>query len=239
MRNISAIMMRELLSLFCSPIGYVVIAGFLLTTGVLVWATDSFAPGKPANLRGVFQYTPFLLTIIIPAISMRTLSEEYRSGTIETLMTAPVSDTQLVLGKFLAALVFYVVMLAGTVIYLVLMEIFGTPEWGASFAAYFGLLLMGSAFLAFGVFTSSLSRNQIVAWMAGAIPLLLFIVMAYFLVGKTEGWLRRVLQRLNIMERFQEFTRGLVGTDSVVFFLGMTALWLFLTVKVVESRRWR
>lgn len=239
MRNVTAIMQRELLSLFCSPIGYIVIAGFWLITGVLVWATGAFGPGRPATLRDVFMWTPFVLTIIIPAISMRTISEEYRNGTIETLMTAPVSDAQMVLGKYLASLVFYVIMIAGTLVYLILMECFGNPDWGASLTAYLGLLLLGVSFTAFGVFASSLSRNQIVAWILGAVPLMLVAWFAFFVVGRVEGWLREVLQRINVMGRFGQFTRGQIETDAIVFFLGTAALFLFLTIKVVESRRWR
>lgn len=239
MRNTVAIMQRELLSLFCSPIGYITIAGFLLVTGVLVLATESFAPGKPAHLRGVFQWTPFVLTIIIPAISMRLLSDEYRTGTIETLMTAPVSDLEMVFGKYLAALVFYIIMLASTLIYLVLMLIFGTPDWGASISAYIGLLLMGMAFLAFGMFTSSLTGNQIVAWIAGAVPLMLFAWFAYYVVQRVEGLLRDIFVNVNVMGRFDLFNRGAIALDSIVFFIGAAAFFLFLTVKVVESRRWR
>lgn len=239
MKNVVAISQRELLSLFCSPIAYVVLAGFLLVTGVLVWLTESFSAGNPATLRGVFYWTPFVLTIIVPAVSMRLLSEEYRSGTIETLMTAPVSDAQMVLGKFLAAMVFYVIMLASTLIYLVLMAVFGEPDLGSSLAAYVGLLLVGSSFTAFGLLASSITRNQIVAWILGAVPLMLFAWLAYFVVQKVEGWLRVVFQQVNVMGRLDQFNRGLIGTDSVVFFLGTTALFLFLTVKVVESRRWR
>ena len=239
MKSVVAIMQRELLSLFCSPIGYITIAGFWLVTGVLVVLTGIFTPGRPANLRDVFFWTPFVLTIIIPAISMRTISEEYRSGTIEGLMTAPVSETQMVLGKYLASLLFYVVMIAGTLVYVVLMEIFGNPDWSASLAAYLGLLLLGMSFTAFSVFASSLSRNQVVAWMLGAIPLLLFACFGHFLVRSVEGWLRQVLQQVNVMGRFGEFTRGQIDTGGVVFFLATTALFLFLTIKVVESRRWR
>ena len=239
MRNVLAVMQRELLSLFCSPIGYIVIAGFWLITGVLVWAMDAFAPGKPATLRDVFMWTPFVLTIIIPAISMRTLSEEYRSGTIETLMTAPLSDAQMVLGKYLASYIFYVIMIAGTLVYLVLMQIFGSPDWGASLAAYLGLLLLGMSFTAFGMLASSLSRNQIVAWILGAVPLMLLAWFAFFVVSRVEGFWREVLQQVNVMGRFGEFTRGQVETSGIVFFLGTTLLFLFLTVKVVESRRWR
>ncbi len=239
MRNTVAIMQRELLSLFFSPIGYIVIAGFLLITGVIVLVTDSIGPGKPATLRGVFDFTPYVLTIIIPAISMRTISEEYRSGTIETLTTAPVSDTQFVIGKYLAALIFYAIMLAGTLIYLVLMMIFGNPDVGASLAAYLGLLLLGVSFTAFGVFTSSLTHNQIVAWMLGMVPLMLFVWFAAFIVRLAQGGLRQVFQQINILRHLDQFNRGLVTTESVVFFLATAVLFLFLAIKVVESRRWR
>ena len=239
MRNITAIMQRELLSLFYSPMGFIVIAGFWLVTGVIVWATGAFAPGRPATLQDVFMWTPFVLTIIIPAITMRTLADEYRSGTIETLMTAPVSDTQMVLGKYLASLVFYVIMIAGTLVYLILMEVFGNPDWSASLAAYLGLLLLGVSFMAFGMLASSLSRNQIVAWILGAVPLMLFAWFAFFIVSRVEGWQRVVLQQVNVMGRFTQFARGQVEAGAVVFFLATAALFLFLTVKVVESRRWR
>jgi len=232
-------MQRELLSLFCSPIGYVVITGFLLVTGVIVLRAGVFGPGRPATLRDVFFWTPFVLTFVVPAISMRTLAEEYRTGTIETLMTAPLSDFQMVLGKYLASLIFYLIMTAPTLVYLILMEIFGNPDWGAALAAYLGLLLVGMSFTAFGVFASSLTHNQIVAWIAGAVPLLLFACLGFFMVDMVEGRLRQVLQQINVMARFGQFTRGQVESDAVVFFLATTALFLFLTVKVVESRRWR
>jgi ABC-2 type transport system permease protein len=234
MSNVMAVTQRELLSLFWSPIGYIVIAGFWLVTGVLVWATDAFTPGQPAMLRDVFMWTPFVLTLIIPAISMRTLSEEYRTGTIETLMTAPVTDTQMVLGKWLASYFFYLIMIAGTLIYLVLMAIFGNPDWGSAAAAYLGLVLVGLAFTAFGVFASSLT-----AWILGAVPLMLVAWFAFFVVGRVEGWTREILQQVNIMGRFGEFARGQVALDGVVFFIAAAFLFLFLTVKVVESRRWR
>jgi len=239
MRNTAAIMQRELLSLFFSPIGYVVIAGFLLLTGVIALVTDSFGPGKPATLRRIFDFTPYVLTIIIPAISMRTISEEYRSGTIESLTTAPVSDTQFVIGKYLAAFIFYAIMLSGTLVYLILMIKFGNPDIGASLAAYFGLLLVGVSFTAFGVFTSSLTKNQIVAWMLGMVPLMLFVWFAAFIIGAVEGKLRLAFQHVNIMRHLDLFNRGLITAESVVFFLATAVLFLFFTVKVVESRRWR
>lgn len=240
MRKLGAITQRELLSLFCSPIAYIVIAGFWLVTGAItIWNADAFGPGKPATLRDIFMWTPFILTILVPAMSMRTLSEEYRSGTFETLMTAPVSDAQMVFGKYLASLIFYVIMLGGTLIYPLLMEVFGNPDWGEVLALYLGLLLLGIAFTAFSMFASSLTRDQAVAWILGAMPLMLLVLSVYSLVRRFEGWQREVVQQFNIMGRFGQFARGQVELDGVVFFLATAVLFLFLTVKVVESRRWR
>lgn len=239
MRNILAITQRELLSLFFSPIAYIVTAGFLLLTGVLVIVTDSIAPGKPATLREVFMWTPFVLTMILPAITMRMISEEYRSGTIESLMTAPVTDGQMVLGKYLASVGFYLVMLATTLVYLVILAVYGNPDFGAALAGYLGLFLLGLPFLAVGLFTSSLTRNQIVAWILATVPLMLLAWFAFYIIGSVQGWLRVVLQQVNVMTRLEMFNRGLIVTDSVVFFLGSAALFVFLTIKIVESRRWR
>ncbi len=239
MRNALAITRRELLALFCSPIGYIVIAGFLLLTGVIVLVTNSFAPGQPATLRSVFDFTPYVLAIIVPAITMRALSEEYRAGTFETLITAAVSDGQLVLGKYLAAVAFYAIMLSGTLIYLILMVVFGNPDIQASLSSYLGLLLVGVAFAAFGLFTSSLTSNQIVAWMLGMVPLMLFVWFGAFIVRVAEGTLRDIVQSLNVVRHLDQFNRGLVTLESVVFFLSLSGLFVFLTVKVVESRRWR
>lgn len=239
MRNTLAISQRELLSIFCSPIAYIVIFGFLFVTGVLVWMTDSFSPGKPATLRGVFFWTPLVLTVIIPAITMRMISEEYRSGTIESLMTAPVTDAQFVIGKFLAGLVFYVVMLAATLIYIVMMLFFGNPDLGAAFSGYLGLLMVGLPFLAFGVLTSSLTKNQIIAWILAWMPLMLLAFMAFYVAPMATGIWRTILQNVNVMQRFEQFNQGQVWTDSLIFFIGTTAVFLFCAIKVVETRRWR
>lgn len=237
MRNVAAIFNRELLALFCSPVAYVVLAGFLLITGIL--ASNAFQSGGTASLRVVFALSPYVLALIIPAITMRLISEEYRSGTIEALMTAPVTDGQMVLGKYLAALVFYALMLAATLVYLALMLVFGNPDLGAALSAYVGLLLMGTMFVAVGIFGSSLTSNQIVAWMVAAVPLIVLVWFAGFFSGWVEGWWREVFRAIDIRLMLDQTNRGLLTTETVAFFLGLAAYFLFLSVKVVESRRWR
>jgi ABC-2 type transport system permease protein len=237
MRNITAVMNRDLLALFFSPVAYIVIAGFLLITGVL--ARNTFEPGGQATLRAVFDFAPYILAIIIPAISMRAISEEYRSGTIESLMTTPISDSEMVIGKFLAALIFYLVMLGTTLIYLVLMMVYGSPDIGAAVASYIGLILLGMSFVAIGVFASSTTSNQIVAWMTAAVPLILIVWFADFMGQQAEGWVRQFVRSVNIRLMVDQFNRGLITTEGVVFFLGTTLLFVFLAIKVVESKRWR
>ncbi len=239
MRNVLAIMNRELLALFCSPVAYVMLAGFLLITGVLTVATGGFEPGAPATLRNVFAFMPYILALVVPAIAMRTISEEYRAGTIESLMTAPVSDGELVLGKFLAAFCFYATLIAGTLIYLVLMMIYGNPDLGQAVSSYLGLLLAGLFFTSVGVFASSLTRNQIVAWMIAAAPLLLIVWFAAFLNQQLDGAAREVFAQINVQAHLDTFNRGLVTAESVAFFVAIAMLFLFLATKVVESRRWR
>lgn len=239
MKATFAIMQRELLSLFCTPIGYVAIAAFLLVLGIFMILTGSFEPGQPATLRAMFGPLPIALAVIIPAIGMRSLSEEFRSGTIEGVMTAPVSDAFLVTGKFLAALVFYIVMLATSLVYPLAIGWFGSPDWGAMFSTYIGLVLIGALFTAVSIFTSSLSANQVIAWILAVIPLAFFAVMGFLFVSQTSGILRTVLQAITVSNRFEEASLGILSTGSIVFFVATSAMFLFLTTKIVESRRWR
>jgi ABC-2 type transport system permease protein len=239
MQKTLAVMQRELLALFCSPIGFVVIAGFLLVTGITFATGGGLGPGKPATLRVVFGWTPIILAIVLPAVSMRLLSEEYRSGTVEMLLTAPISEGQVVLGKFLAALAFYATMLLSSVIFFIILAILGTPDWGAAVATYLGLLLVGMTFLSVGLLASASTGNQIVAWMLSAVPLMVFVWFGPFIQPAARGILRQVVQQIDIYRHVDQFNRGLITAESVVMFVAITALFLFVSVKVVESRRWR
>ena len=242
MRNILAMTQRELGAFFYSPIAYVVLFAFTFMVGMLfVFLTNNFTPGSEASLRDTLNWLPPLLCITVPILTMRLLSDEYRSGTIETLMTAPISDAEVVLGKFLGAFVTYAIMLAATLFYVVLLELFGDPDYGLLLSSYLGLLLIGAMFLAVGLFFSSITRNQIIAALLGAFFLLVLTILAWIIVmyADVRGSFRMILQMVSVMDRFQSFNRGLVDLNNLVFFGGGTGFFLFLAVKVVESRRWR
>ncbi len=242
MRNIFAMTQRELSAFFFSPIAYVVLFAFTFMVGLLfVFLTRNFAPGEEASLRDTFMWLPPLLCVAVPIITMRLMSEEYRSGTIELLMTAPVSDAEVVVGKFLGAFLVYLVMLACTIFYAILLGIYGDPDVGLLISGYFGLVLVGALFTAIGLFFSSITRSQIIAALLGAFFLLLVTILAWIIVQYADvtGSLRLVLQMVSVMERFLYFNRGLVDLNNLVFFCGGTVFFLFLAVKSVESRRWR
>jgi ABC-2 type transport system permease protein len=176
---------------------------------------------------------------IVPMLTMRLMSEEFRSGTVETLMTAPVSEIDVVLGKFFGTLVFYLVMLAATLLHVVLVAAYGPLDVGLLLCNYLGLILLGGLYISVGLFFSALTRNQVIAVVCSFVLLAVFTFLANYLASDQEGAVRVVLQHLSVMAHFQDFSRGLVDVNHLVFFLTTTVLFLFLTVKALESRRWR
>jgi len=169
---------------------------------------------------------------------MRTYAEEKRSGTIELLLTSPVTDVEIIMGKFLGAMLLYAAMLAVTVLHMAILFIFGDPEWKPIATGYLGLLLMGGCFLSLGLFISSLTKNQIVAAMAtfGVFLMLWVINWISTFVGPTT---QTVLQYLSLTEHFDDFAKGIIDTKHVIYYLSFMAFGLFLTAKSVDSERWR
>jgi ABC-2 type transport system permease protein len=163
---------RELASYFYSPIAYVAMTLFLLAAGFLFF--DDFQPGKPVAMRTIFDWMVWLLVFIVPVLCMGLLAQEWSSGTIETLMTAPVGESEVVLGKFAGSLLFFIVLLAPTVIYVLMLRIYGRPDYGPIFSGYIGVLLVGALFISIALFCSSLTRSQIVAAVSTAA--ILFVV---------------------------------------------------------------
>jgi len=247
--NIRAILHRELLSYFLSPIAYVVLVGFLVCNGIVfVLIMQSLSgPGAPhgAAMQLQFGGTIFywiLVIFAVPVLTMRTLAEERRSGTIETLMTAPVSDGQVVVAKYLGALVFYMVLWMPTALYVGLLHYLappgGGPEIGPVLAGYAGTFLIGSMFIGLGILTSALSRNQIVAAiLAFTVCLALFVIGIFEFFAGPEY--KPVLNFFNLWDHMQEFGKGIVDTRRIIYYVSGTFLALYAATKVVESRKWQ
>lgn len=254
MSNALVIARKEFRSYFTSPIGYVVVGFFALIYGFFFYAIlanyvaqsagMAFGGGRPPMnvndqlISPTFSNVAVILLFVLPLITMRTYAEENRQGTMELLLTAPLRDVDIVLGKFLGALGLLAVMLAVTIPHLLFLFSVSQPEWKPIATTYLGFFLMSSCFIAVGLFVSSLTRNQIVAGMAtfGVFLLLWIIDWVADQVGPTA---RDVLRYLSIIGHFEDFTRGVLDTKHLVYYASFAIFGLFLTMRSVESERWR
>lgn len=238
MRNVAALTQRELAAIFLSPVAYVVAAVFLVASGYL-FMSNTLIEGGEASMRMMMNSMAWLLVFAIPMLTMRLLADEFATGTIETLMTAPVTDVEVVLGKFLGALVFYLALLLTTVVHAYLVFRYGAQDLGVVIYGYIGLILLGAAYVAVGLFASSLTRYQLVAALIGMGLLAAFTVVVDTLATYQGGQWRVVLSYVNVLHHFQDFSKGIFDTKALVFFISTTLFFLFLSVRVLESKRWR
>jgi len=236
MANIWAIARRELYSYFVSPIAYVVGALFLVVSGFLF--SIILGLSNEASMRSLFGNYAVIFLFIVPALTMRLLAEEQRTGTMELLLTAPVRDSQLVLGKFLGAFLLLLGILAVTAIYPLVLVLAGNPDRGPILAGYLGVILQGAAFLAIGLFASSLTQNQVIAALL-AFVILLLLWLADALGNFTTGRIGDLFRFLSITRHLDEFPRGVIDTRNILYFLSVIAAALFFTVQSVQARRWR
>ncbi len=236
MGGATTIFKREMIGFFFSPVAYIVIAVFLLFAGYF-FATI-LALTQQASLTYSLANTQFILSILAPVITMRLLSEEVRAGTIEMLMTAPVTDFEVVFGKFLAAWLLYLVMLAPTLLYVVFLTWVGQPDMGPIISSYIGLTLMGGMFISVGLLMSALTKSQVVAGVLGIVTLVILFFVGYAVSG-TDVWYAAAFQYIGTYGHWESFTKGLVNTSDIVYYITITALCLFITVRVLESRKWR
>jgi ABC-2 type transport system permease protein len=231
---------RELTSIFYSPIAYLVLALFAGLT--VLFFLPSFAPGLPATLRGTFNAVFWMLIFVVPVISMRTISEEFRSGTVEPLMTAPLSDAQVVLGKWIGTLAFLAVLLVPLVVLLLVLEINANPDYGPMLTGFLGLLLVGGLYLAVGIFASTMTQHQLIAALVTLVILLLMTFLLDWMVPQAE-WIspnvKRGLFYVSVYSHFEGFSKGLIDLTHLIYFVTGIAFFLFLTTKLLESRRWR
>ena len=238
MKNIVAVTQRELAACFYSPIAYVTGFLFLLATG-LYFILVTLAPGGEASLRPLFEVMSVVLVFLLPLLTMRCLSEELSSGTVETLMTAPITETQVIAGKFFGVLLFYVVILATTLLYLYLIARYSTPEVGLVTFGYLGMILLGALYISVGIFTSACTRHQLLAAVLAASILAVLTLLADEIAPLLPNVWRGILVQVNIFEHFEEFAKGIFDTASLIYFVSVTAFFLFLAARVLESKRWR
>lgn len=238
MTNTFIIAKRELVAYFSSPMAYIVAAVFLVLSGLFFASYISEA--QLANMRGFFQPASFILILMAPVLTMRLLAEEQKMGTIELLLTAPVRDIEVVLGKFLASFVILVAMLLLTLYYPMMLFWFGDPDIGPILSGYLGLVLLGASVLAVGLFASSLTNNQIVAAVLALGILLMFWALG-LAAALTENLprVRDALTYASLNGHLTDLVNGVIDTKDIVYYLTFTGIALFLSVQSLETRRWR
>ena len=245
-----ALVRRELSAFFQGPTGFIIIAAvmFLIGLGFLVVLSGLNGEATPMPVTQVFYGTYFfwvILLLIAPVITMRSFAMERASGTYESLMTAPVGDWQVVLSKFAGALIFYMILWVPLLICSVVVRFYvgesAVLGLGTMFTSALGILMVGCLYMSIGCFASALTRNQAVAAVSGfALGAALFFTgfFSYFAGDRTD-WLSQLARHISLANHMESFTRGVVNLGAIVFFLSLTGLFLYLTHKVVESRRWK
>jgi len=259
MKNVSALFQKEMRTYFTSPIAYAVMVVFLLISGYFFYGIlSSFVdfsmraafqaqmyrmpmPKLNVNelaIRPLFQNLSVILIFMLPMITMRLFSEEKSSCTIELLYTSPITKVETILGKYLAALALYVIMILLTMVHQAFFFLYGNPEVGPVIAGYMGVLLMGAGFLSLGLLISTLTENQIIAAVIGFGVFLLLWAIGWLsnFVGPGLG---RILSYLSIFEHFDDFAKGVIDTRDIVFYLSFIFFGLYLTYRSLESSRWR
>ena len=241
MRNILAVCIKELYTYFVSPIAYFVcivfsaISGFIFS-GWLIYASDNNFAGAYV-MQAVFGFLAVILLFFIPVLTMKLFAEERKSGTIELLLTSPITDGQVVLGKFLASWILLIIMLTLTLLFPFLTQRFGPLDSGVLLSGYLGLILLSSCFLAFGLLMSSMSKNQIVAALTSfGFFLALWVIGSLSARAETIG---RFLSYLSFHEHYNDFARGVINLKDVVYYVSFTCVCLFATFKSIESSKWR
>jgi ABC-2 type transport system permease protein len=237
---------KEINGFLNSLIGYIVMIVFLVMTGLFLWVFPlefNILDFGFASLDGLFILAPFVFLFLIPAITMRSFAEEKRSGTLELLMTQPVSDFSVIMAKYLAGVTLVVISLAPTLIYYGSVYMLGFPpgnlDSGSIWGSYIGLLFLGASFVAIGIFSSSVTDNQVIAFIL-AVVLSFFLYMGFELVYTfvLSGKSGLLIKSLGLSAHYASISRGVIDTRDLVYFLSITALFILLTRLTLESRKW-
>ncbi len=242
MKNIATIFRRELAAYFATPLAYVFIIIFLLLAGVFTFYLGGFFARGQADLQPFFVWHPWLYLVLVPALGMRLWAEERKTGTIELLLTLPVSMFAAVIGKFLAAWCMVALSLALTFPVWITVNLLGRPDNGVIVAGYLGSLLMAGAYLALSAFASALTRNQVVAFVAGVVSCFAFLLVGLpVALGAFRGWLPEALVAgigyLGFFRHYEAIVKGVLDVGGVAYFLSFIALWLYLGAWAIDRRK--
>ncbi len=237
MKNIYTIIKKELSAYFNSPIAYIFLSVFLLSSAWLFF--QNFFLNNQVSMRNYFYFLPWLFLIFIPAITMRSFAEEKKNGTLEILLTLPIKDSDLVLGKFLAGFIFVLTAFLFSLVIPVSIKNLGDLDFGPIIGGYLGAFLLAGSYLSLGVFISSLSKNQIVAFILSMfITFVLFIIGTPFVLNFVPGFMTSFFSFLGIGSHFNNIARGVIDTRDLVYYFSFIFFFIWLTVKNLESRNY-
>lgn len=231
-----AIIKREISAYFSSAIGYIVLAAFYVFGGFYFYMSVLMA--NSTDLSYTFSSLFVILTFIIPILTMRLFSEEKKQKTDQALLTAPISLTAITLGKYFAALIMYLFCILITLVYAVIISFFNAPSWETVLGNFAGIFLLGAALIAVGMFLSSITENQIVAAVGGIVFGVLMLFMDSIARAISVEFISNTLKGISFMSYYNNFTLGVVSLKDIVFFVSVCALFVFLTVRVFEKKRW-
>lgn len=237
-RHINTIIDKELRSYFNSPLAYIFITVFLVFTSWLYFR--GFFLDNIASMRTFFANMPWIFLFLIPAITMRLWSEEQKMGTIELLFTSPITEWEAVLGKFLASFIFLIIALLLSLILPIILFFIGYPDWGTIIGGYLGIILLGGAYIAIGVWVSSLTNNQIIAFIFSSILIFaVFVISQPIVINTTPAFLVPILKYLGMGSHFQSILRGVIDTRDLIYYISLIIGFLYLNVASLNSRKWR
>ncbi|MDH5681903.1 MAG: ABC transporter permease [Spirochaetota bacterium] len=242
MSGILVLTKRELKSYFASPIAYIVAFIFLFLTGNMFYAFLDGPRQAQAQVGPLLGNFLLFIIFLCPVLTIKSFSEEKRSGTLELLLTSPISALELVLAKFFAAFALYASILMLTLVYVFFMDLYSAvgPDYGVVFTAYLGLLLLGGSMIAIGVFTSSLTQSQVIAAISGFGISLFFLLIQYFTSSVDSGFIKKVLKELSLLSHYYtDFDRGVLSTEHIIYYLVWIVFSLLLASNTVESHKWK
>jgi len=242
----NALLLKEIRTFLSSLIGYVVIAVFLLITGLFLWIFDgdfNILQSGYASIEPLFFISPWVLMFLIPAVTMRSFAEEKRTGTIELLLTKPITDIQIILAKYFAGFLLVAISIAPTLVYYFTVYSLGDPvgniDSGGTWGSYIGLLLLAAGYVSIGIFASSITNNQIVSFLVAAL-LCFFMYTGFSSIASFEllGAADNFILNLGMQAHYNSLSRGLIDSRDVVYFIALIVIFLFLTKTLLRARKW-